>query len=60
VRKKGIKQELPSSMYFTLRKEHRLSVFSNAVLRTIFGPKKDKATGEWRRPHKQKLHDLYS
>jgi hypothetical protein len=29
------------------------------ILRRIFGPKKDKATGEWRRPHKQELHDLH-
>jgi hypothetical protein len=32
----------------TLREEHRLRVFENRVLRRIFGPKKDKVTGEWR------------
>jgi hypothetical protein len=31
----------------TLRKEHRLRVFENRVLRRVFGSKRDKATGEW-------------
>jgi hypothetical protein len=39
----------------TLKKEHRLRVFKNRVLRRIFGPKRDKVTGDWR-----KLHNLYS
>jgi hypothetical protein len=30
------------------------------VLRRIFGPKRDEATGEWRRLHKKELNDLYS
>jgi hypothetical protein len=29
----------------TLREEHRLRVFENRVLRTIFGPKRDEVTG---------------
>jgi len=29
-----------------LREEHRLRVFENKVLRKIFGPKRDKVTGE--------------
>jgi hypothetical protein len=32
----------------TLREEHRLRVFENRVLRRIFGPKRDKVTGDWR------------
>jgi hypothetical protein len=32
----------------TLREEQRLRVFENRVLRRIFGPKRDEATGEWR------------
>jgi hypothetical protein len=44
----------------TLREECRLGVFENRVLRRIFGPEMDEVTGEWRRLHKQKLHDLYS
>jgi hypothetical protein len=44
----------------TLRKEHRLRIFENWVLRRIFGPKRDEVTGEWRRLHNEELHDLYS
>jgi hypothetical protein len=44
----------------TLRDEHRLGVFENRVLRRIFGPKRDEVTGEWRKLHKEELHDLYS
>jgi hypothetical protein len=35
-------------------------VFENRVLRKIFGPKRDEVTGEWRKLHNEKLHDLYS
>jgi hypothetical protein len=35
-------------------------VFDNRVLRSIFGPKRDEATGEWRRLHDEELDDLYS
>jgi hypothetical protein len=37
------------SSSLTLRKEHRLRVFENRVLRRIFGPKRDEVTGEWRK-----------
>jgi hypothetical protein len=30
------------------------------VLRRIFGPKRDKVTGEWRRLHNKELYGLYS
>jgi hypothetical protein len=30
-----------------------------AVLRRIFGPKRDEVTGEWRRIHNEELNDLY-
>jgi hypothetical protein len=43
----------------TLRGEHRLTVFENKVLRRIFGPKTDKATGEWRKLHNDELNNLY-
>ena len=33
-------------LLLTLREERRLRVFENRVLRRIFGPKKDKVTGE--------------
>jgi hypothetical protein len=31
-----------------------------AMLRRIFGRKRDEVTGEWRRLHKQELYALYS
>jgi hypothetical protein len=43
-----------------LREECKLRVFENKVLRRIFGPKRDKVTGEWRRLHKMELYALYS
>jgi hypothetical protein len=46
-------------MPLTLREEHRLRVFENRVLRRIFGRKRDKVTGEWRRLHKEELNALY-
>jgi hypothetical protein len=57
---------LPAVLYgcetwsLTLREEKRLRVFENRVLRRIFGRKRDEATGEWRRLHKEELNDLYS
>jgi hypothetical protein len=44
----------------TLREERRLRVSENRVLRRIFGPKRDKVTGEWRTLHNDELNDLYS
>ena len=35
-------------------------MFENKVLRKIFGAKKDKITGEWRKLHNAELHALYS
>jgi len=43
----------------TLRKECRLRVFDNGVLRRIFGPRRDKVTGKWGKLHNEKLNDLY-
>ena len=42
----------------TLREERRLRVFENRVLRRIFGPKRDRVTGEWRKLHNEELNDL--
>jgi hypothetical protein len=35
-----------------------LRVCENRVLR-IFGPKRDKVTGEWRKLHNEELNDMY-
>jgi len=44
----------------TLKEERKLRVFENMVLRRIFGPRRYKITGEWRRLHNEELNDLYS
>ena len=55
---------LPLGLYgcetwsLTLREEHRLRVFENRVLRRIFGPKRERVTGEWRKLHNKELNDL--
>jgi len=43
----------------TLRKEQRLRVFENRVWRRTSGPKRDEATGKWRKLHNEELNDLY-
>jgi hypothetical protein len=37
-----------------------LRIFENRVLKRIFGLRKDEVTGEWRKLHKEELHDLHS
>jgi hypothetical protein len=44
----------------TLKEEDSLRVFENKVLRKIFGPKGDEATGEWRKLHNNELRDSRS
>jgi hypothetical protein len=44
----------------TVKKEHKLRVFENRVLRIIFGPKRDGVTGGWRKLHNKEIHNLYS
>ena len=41
-----------------LRKESRLRVFENRILRRVFGLKRDEY-GEWRRLHNEELHSMY-
>jgi len=43
-----------------LREERRLRGFGNRALRKIFGPKRDKVTGQWRKLQNEELSDLYS
>jgi len=35
-------------------------VFKNRVLRSIFGPKRDEATGGWRKLPNEELNELYT
>jgi hypothetical protein len=42
-----------------LREEHRLRMFENRMPRRIFGPKKEEAAGDWRKPHNVELRNLY-
>jgi hypothetical protein len=35
-------------------------VFENRMLRRIFGPKKNKVVGDWRKLLNEELHNLYS
>jgi hypothetical protein len=44
----------------TVREEHKLRVFENRLLRRIFGPKRNRVTGGWRKLHNEELHNLYS
>ena len=39
-----------------LREERNLRVFENMVLRIIFRPRRDEATGEWRRLLNEELN----
>jgi hypothetical protein len=45
--------------FLTLSEEHRLRVFEDRVLKSIFGPKGDEVTGGWRKLHNEELRDLY-
>jgi hypothetical protein len=35
-------------------------MFENKVLRRKIGPKREGVTGDWRKLHNKKLHNLYS
>jgi len=43
-----------------LREECGIKAFEKRVLRRIFGPKRDKVRGEWRKLHNEERNDLYS
>jgi hypothetical protein len=44
---------------FDIRDEHRLRVFESRVLRSIFGPKRDKIIGDWGTLHNEVLHNMF-
>jgi hypothetical protein len=57
---------LPRALYgcetwsLTLTEVHRLRVFENWVLRSMFGSKTEEVTGEWRKVCNEELHNLCS
>ena len=55
-----LRKKFVAEYKFQLRKERRLRVFENRVLRRVFGPKRDEVTGEWRKLHNKELSDWYS
>jgi len=38
--------------------KHRLRVFEKGVLRDILRAKREEVTGDWRKLHKEELHEL--
>jgi hypothetical protein len=42
-----------------LRKEHRLRVFDNRVLKRIFGSKREEG-GSWKKLYSDEIYSLYS
>jgi hypothetical protein len=42
-----------------MRKERRLRLFENRVMRRIFGAKRDEVTEKWRRLHMEEFYDSY-
>jgi hypothetical protein len=47
-------------LYFTFRGKHQLRVYKKRVLRNIFGPMGEAVTGDYRKLHNEKPHNLYS
>jgi hypothetical protein len=58
------RRESIQAYYVELRNDRYIKsffwrVFENRVLKRIFGPKRDEATGDWRRLRNEELNDLY-
>jgi hypothetical protein len=49
---------LQADWYFVLRKEHRVRMCENWVLRNMFGLKRDEVRGKWRRLRNKELYVL--
>jgi hypothetical protein len=43
-----------------MMEEQRLKVYEYRVLKRIFGPKRDKLTGEWGKLNNEEVNDMYS
>jgi hypothetical protein len=46
------------TLFLILREKHRLRVFENGVLRRMCGPKRDEATGDWRKLDNEHHHNF--
>jgi hypothetical protein len=44
----------------TSRKQHRLRLIDNGVLREVFEPKRTEFTENWKKLHSEELQGLYS
>jgi hypothetical protein len=55
----NISTNLKSILRTQTYQPRRLNVFENGVLRRIFGPKRDKVTGEWKKLHNEERNVLY-
>jgi hypothetical protein len=43
-----------------IKERTQIEAFENRVLRMMFGPKRDKMTGGWRKLHNKEFYNLYS
>jgi hypothetical protein len=43
-----------------IKKQHRLRLIDNRVLRKVFGPRRAEVTEDWRKLRSEELQDLYS
>jgi hypothetical protein len=50
---------LYETWYLTSKKEHRLRMSENRVLRRTCGPRRDEMAGGWRKLQNEKLHSLH-
>jgi hypothetical protein len=46
--------------FLTVREEHKLRMFESRVLGRIFGPKRDRVTGGWKKLHNEELLVLFA
>jgi hypothetical protein len=47
-------------MFIILVISHRPRIFENRILDRMFAPKRDEATGGWRKLNSEELHNLFS
>jgi hypothetical protein len=50
----------PETWSLIFKEEHRLKICEDRVLRRISRPKRDEATGGWRKLHSDEIYNFYS